>query len=195
VKQTLIDSFGSMHLMQHWEVIMDCRTSHRVATAIAMTLVASTFVTHAQVRRRAAPSNESAGVPMQISLQVGGTPYIFTGSGSCRSTPRASIYDVPAAMWTVEQNAEGKSLTLTVWHPSSGAADMLSLAVTATGKSHRVDTVRVGQRGDVQGSGTVKLDTSGQGGVFAINAVTKDGAKISGTIKCDWFTSEEAVAG
>ena len=160
-----------------------------------MTFVASTFVTQAQVRRRAEPSNESAKVPMQISLQVGGTPYVFTGSGSCRATPRPSIYDLQAAMWTVQQNAEGQSLTLTVWHPSSGAADMLSLAVTATGKSHRVDTVKVGQRGDVQGSGTVKRDTSGQGGVFTINALTKAGVKISGTIKCDRFTSEEAVAG
>jgi hypothetical protein len=132
---------------------------------------------------------------MQISLQVGGTPYAFTGPGSCRSAARASIYDVQAAMWTVEQDADGKSLTLTVWHPSSGAADMLSLAITTGGKSHRVDTVKVGQRGDVQGSGTVKLDTSGQGGLFTINAVTKDGTKISGTVKCDRFTSQEAVAG
>ena len=180
--------------MEHRGVIMDCRKSHRVASAIAITVLATTVVTHAQVRRRAEPTNESAKVPMQISLQVGGAPYVFTGSGSCRSTPRASIYDVPAAMWTVEQDADGKSLTLTVWHPSTGA-DMLSLAVTATGKSHRVDTVKVGQRGDVQGSGTVKLDTSGQGGVITINAVSQDGAKISGTIKCDRFTSEEAAGG
>lgn len=174
---------------------MDCRTSHRVGCAIAVTLLASTAVTHAQVRRRAEPSTESATVPMQISLQVGGTPYAFTGAGSCRSTPRASIYDMPAAMWTIEQSAEGKSLTLTVWHPTSGAADMLSLAVSAGSKSYRVDTVKVGQRGDVQGSGTVKLDTSGQGGTFTINAAARDGAKISGTIKCDRFTSVEAAGG
>jgi methionine-rich copper-binding protein CopC len=166
-----------------------------MASAVAVTVLASTFVTHAQVRRRAEPSNEAATVPMQISLQAGGTAYVFTGAGRCRSTPRASIYDVPAAMWTVEQNAEGKSLTLTVWHPTGGAPDMLSLAVTAAGKSHRVDTVKIGQRGDVQGSGTVKLDTSAQGGVFTINAVAKDGEKISGTIKCDRFTSEEAAGG
>jgi len=130
---------------------MDCRQSRRVASAIAPTLVGSALMTHAQVRR-AEPSNESSKVRMQMSLQVGGTPYVFTGLGSCRSTPRASIYDVQAAMWSVEQNADGKSLTLTVWRPSTGA-EMLSLAVTATGKSHRVDTVRVGQRGDVQGLG------------------------------------------
>lgn len=174
---------------------MGCRTSHRVASAIAIAVLASTMVTHAQVRRRAEPSTESATVPMQISLQVGGAPYAFTGAGSCRSTPRASIYDLPATMWNVEQNAEGKSLTLTVWHPTSGATDMLSLAVTAGGKSHRVDTVKVGQRGSVEGSGTVKVDTSGQGGVFTINAAAKDGAKISGTIKCDRFTSVEAAGG
>ena len=172
---------------------MDYRQSSRMASAIALTLIASALVTHAQVRR-AEPSNESAKVPMQISLQVGGTPYVFTGSGACRSTPRASIYDVQAAMWTVEQNADGKSLTLTVWRPSTGS-EMLSLAITAAGKSHRADTVKVGQRGDVQGSGTVRLDTAGQGGVFTINAVSQDGTKISGTIKCDRFTSGEAVAG
>ena len=180
--------------MEHREVIMDGRRSHRVASAIAITVLASTVATQAQVRRGAQASNESATVPMQVSLQIGGTPYAFTGAGSCRSTSSASIYDVPAAMWSVEQNAAGKSLTLTVWHPSNGA-DMLSLAVTATGKSYRVDTVKVGQRGDVQGSGTVKLDTSGQGGVFTINAVAKDGAKITGTIKCDRFTSVEAAGG
>jgi len=98
-------------------------------------------------------------------------------------------------MWTVEQNADGKSLTLTVWRPNSGTGDMLSLAVTAGGKSYRVNTVKVGQRGEVQGSGTVKLDTSGQGGSFTINAATSDGAKISGTVKCDRFTSAEAAGG
>ena len=173
---------------------MGCRIRRCGACALVLAL-ASTFVTHAQVRRRAEPSTGSATVPIQISLQVGGTPYAFTGSGSCRSTAQASIYDVQAAMWTVEQNADGKSLTLTVWRPNSGPGDMLSLAVTAGGKSYRVSTVKVGQRGDAQGSGTVKLDTSGQGGLFTINAATKDGAKISGTIKCDRFTSPEPVAG
>jgi len=174
---------------------MGCRSRRCGAGALVLTLVASTFVTHAQVRRRAEPSSESAKVPIQISLQVAGTPYAFTGSGSCRSAAQASIYDLQAAMWTVEQDADGKSLTLTVWRPKSGTGDMLSLAVTAGGKSYRVSTVKAGERGDVQGSGTVKLDTSGQGGLFTINAVTKDGAKISGTVKCDRFTSAEAVAG
>jgi hypothetical protein len=173
---------------------MSCEL-YRLANAAAVWLIASALVTHAQVRRPAERANESAKVPMQISLQVGGTAYAFSGSGSCRSAARASIYDMQAAMWTVEQEGDAKSLTLTVWHPNSGPADMMSLSVTAGGKSHRVDTVKVSERGNVQGFGTVKFEKSGQGGAFTIDAVAGDGAKIAGTVKCERFTTQEAVAG
>jgi hypothetical protein len=47
----------------------------------------------------------------------------------------------------------------------------------------------------VTGSATVKFALEGKGGTFTLNAVAGSGAAITGTIKCEAFTTPEAVAG
>lgn len=54
----------------------------------------------------------SAGAHAQadISLQVGSHKYSASGQGECRHAPRASIYNIPAALYSV--NHRGGTITL-----------------------------------------------------------------------------------
>ncbi len=96
-------------------------------------------------------------------------------------------------MWNLEQSAEGRSLTLTLWQPNDGSAEMVTLSVRTGGSSHEINTVRGG--GPTSGSAKVTLAKAGQGGTFTIDGKTKDGSAISGTIKCDAFAPHIAEGG
>jgi hypothetical protein len=134
-------------------------------------------------------------VPVTVALQIGSESYKATSPGKCTHTTEASIYNVAAQQWSVEQSDGPRSLTLTLWRPQRGSGDMLSLGVNTAGKSHVVNTVKVGNQGDVKGSGTATFAPSGNGGTFTIAATAGDGAKIMGTITCDAFTAPAPVAG
>ncbi len=136
-----------------------------------------------------------AKVSVTIALEIGSESYKYAGPGTCRHALQASIYDMPAEQWTMEGNDGLRNVTLTLWQPKQGAGKMVSFAVNAGGKTHVVNTVKVGGRGNVQGSGTAALAPAGNGGTFTIDATAADGAKISGTIKCDAFLAPAPVAG
>lgn len=121
-----------------------------------------------------------------IALQVGGQKYLASGQGECKSAPRASIYNIPAALYSVSHRAGKDSLNLTLWRPASGKPDMLSLSISAGGKSYVVDTVK-----DKKGSGGAKLD----GRTFLIDATAASGEKISGKIQCRQFGGVQAEGG
>ena len=95
-------------------------------------------------------------------------------------------------MWSVQQSTDGRSLTLTLWKPKDGSADMVTLAVTAGNSSQQITTVR---GGSTSGSGKVTLAKSAAGGVFTVDAKTGGGAVISGTITCDAFAPHIAEGG
>jgi hypothetical protein len=63
------------------------------------------------------------------------------------------------------------------------------------GASHRVSTVKVGQQGSVQGSGTATIARSGAGGTFTLDATADSGRRITGTIACTAFTEPIAEGG
>jgi hypothetical protein len=94
-------------------------------------------------------------------------------------------------MWTVSQNIEGRSAQLTLWRAKKDATETFSLSVNDK-KSVTVSTVRGGQ---VTGSGTVKLQPSGKGGTFTIDAKTASGESVTGTIVCPAFTPAIAEGG
>jgi hypothetical protein len=141
-----------------------------------------------------APGQESK-VPVTVAIAAGTTQYAFTGQGTCQSTPRASIYNVPAALSSVRVQDGARNVNLTLWQPSNGTPAMISLGITADGKSHRVDTVKVGQQGTTQGSGTATLQKQGSAGTFAVDATAADGTKIKGTIRCPSFVAPVAEGG
>jgi hypothetical protein len=121
-----------------------------------------------------------------IALQIGSQTYAASGQGECKSAPRASIYGIPAALYSVSHRAGKDSLNLTLWRPADGKPDMLSLSITSGGKSYLVDTVR-----EKKGSGGARLD----GRTFLVGAIAQSGEKISGKIQCRTFGGVQAEGG
>jgi hypothetical protein len=167
------------------------RTRMIMMIAVVLALAESGAIAQVRVPRTQVESK----VPVTIALQIGTESYKYTGQGTCRHATVASIYDMPAEQWTMEASDGPRSVTLTLWRPKKGGSDMVSFAASTAGKEHVVDTVKVGDRGSVQGSGSATLVPAGKGGTFTIEAIAADGAKINGTIKCDAFSAREAVAG
>lgn len=130
---------------------------------------------------------DDATVPVQVALTVGDAPYRFGGEAVCQHSSEASIYAAPAELWSARHTEPTRSLNLSFWRVK-GKGDMLTLSLTLSGASHQVNTVRIGQNGELAGSGRAMLTASGNGGTFSIAAVAKDGTKITGTISCGRFT-------
>jgi hypothetical protein len=125
-----------------------------------------------------------------ISLQVGLQKYSASGAGECKHAPRARIYDIPAALYSVSQRGAKDSLNLSVWQPADGKPNMVSLNVTAGGKSYVVDTVK-----NKKGSGKAVVESSGRGGTITLDAVAASGEKITGKIQCRSFGGVQAEGG
>jgi hypothetical protein len=162
-----------------------------VAAMLCLGMTAPVFV----AQRRAPGAPAGSEVPITIALKVGGEAFQLTGQGRCRHAPRASIYDVPAEQWSVQHRDAERGLSLTMWRPTKGTGDMMTLAVNAGGGSHSITTVKAGQSGPTRGSGTISLAPSGKGGTFTIDAAAPDGTRITGTIQCAAFTAAIAEGG
>ena len=130
-----------------------------------------------------------------ISLQAGGEKYQASGQGECKAAPQASIYGVSAAMYSVSHRACKQSLNLTLWQPTNGAANMMSLHLATGSKSYVVDTVKAGPKRDTKGSGKATVEKSGAGGAIVIDAVAAGGEKITGRIQCRTFGGIQAEGG
>jgi hypothetical protein len=126
-------------------------------------------------------------VDVSIALKVAGQTLAFNGKGECNYEPAAYIYGTKSQLWKVEGRSAQGSASLTLWRPASGSGDMISLYVTAGGKSYAVNTVRTS--GSAQGSGKVTFTPVGGGGTFTIDATAANGGRITGTLKCSAFTS------
>lgn len=121
-----------------------------------------------------------------ISLKVGAHTYQASGQGECKSAPRASIYNIPAALTSVSHRAGTNSLNLSLWQPTDGKPAMLSLSVTTGGKTYLVDTVR-----DKKGSGKVVRENL----TIVLDAVAASGEKITGKIQCRSLGAIQAEGG
>ena len=158
--------------------------------AVALSIVAPV----AAQRRPAGSAQQEAKVNATIALNVAGMAYQFSGQAVCEHLSRGSIYDIPASRWSVRHSEAARDVSLTVWRPQSGG-DMVTLAVGIGGKRHDVNTVKAPKATSVTGSATVTLAPEGKGGTFTLKATAGSGAAITGTIKCDAFTTPVAVAG
>ncbi len=163
-------------------------------TVCGAVLFASATTAQRPIRRAPGmPADDKVGVA--IALQAGGEAYRFTGQGTCTHEPKGYIYMVPAQQWRVEQTEGTRNVALTFWRPASGSGDMFTLYVQGGGKTYATDTVKTKNGGSPQGSGEVTFASDGAGGTFTINATAANGAKISGTIKCDAFRAAVAEGG
>ena len=103
-----------------------------LAAALALAIAPA----HAQVRRQPA---QPETMPLEAALNVGGKKVEFRGQGQCKAAPQASIYDIPAALYSVSQSSGSQSLNLTLWQPTSGAANMMSLHISTGSTRYEVD--------------------------------------------------------
>ena len=143
--------------------------------------------------QRRAPGQAQATQGVQTTLKVGNQTHQSNEPGTCTHAPVASIDQVVSQMWSVQQSSQGRSLSMTLWRPKDASADMLTLSINAGEASYDVNTVRGGE--PAQGSAKVSFEKSGAGGTFTLDARTKDGRAISGTIKCDAFAPHIAEGG
>jgi hypothetical protein len=74
-----------------------------LASIAAAALVVCVPSLHAQTRREAGQA--TAGVPVEINLQIGSGKYNASGTGECRMAERGSIYDIPASQLAVSHSA------------------------------------------------------------------------------------------
>lgn len=167
----------------------------RIQNEIVLSCAVALMTTSAASAQRRTVPAMPAEVGVAITLQVAGQLYHFEGNAACQHAPVASIYNVMAGMWSVQQTDRQRSIALTLWRPRSISGDMFSLNVATGGKSYVVNTVKLGGESAGQGSGKVTLTTSGAGGTFTINATAANGAPITGTIKCGAFGGVMAEGG
>ena len=160
-----------------------------VLLTAAITLVAVGAELDAQRRASGQPAAKQA---IQVAMNVGGQPFESSEPGSCTYAPIASIYQLMSELWSVQLSADSRSVSMTFWRPKDGSGEMVNLSLRSGNNSHDVNTVRGGA---TMGSGTVSLQKVGGGGTFTVNAKTKAGVTITGTIKCDTFAPHIAEGG
>jgi hypothetical protein len=164
------------------------RTSVAVISAIAV----GGFIADMEAQRRA-PDQAQAKQGIQVSLNVATETFRSSDPGKCTYAPTASIYQTVSELWRVQQSGDGRSLAMSFWKPKDGSGDMVTLSVSSGSTSYEVNTVRGGR--PTSGSGKVTFQKSGDGGTFTVDAKTKSGAAISGTIQCDTFAPHIAEGG
>src|SRR5688572_15318997 len=155
-------------------------SSNGQAVCVISVIALSGVVAGVEAQRRV-PGQTQPKQGIQVSLSVAGQMYQSGEPGKCTHAPTAAIHNTLSELWSVQQSVQGRSLALTLWKPKDGSAEMVTLSVSVGGSSHDVNTVRGG--GATSGSGKVALEKSGAGGTFTVDAKTKSGAAISGTIK------------
>ena len=166
------------------------RRTRTICVISAITL--SVCIARVEAQRRVAGQAQPK-IAIQASLTVGGQKYQSNEPGKCTHAEKGMIYQTVAELWSVQQSSDGRSLTLSLWKPKDGSADMITLSVSDGSSSHELNTVRGG--GSTSGSATARMEKSGNGGIFTIDGRTKSGAPISGTIKCDAFAPHVAEGG
>lgn len=164
-----------------------------VASCGVLVLASVAIAQRQAPRAPGTPADDKVGVA--IALRAGGESYQFSGAATCTHEPKGYIYAIPAQLWTVEQREGARSVGLTFWKPASGSGDMFMLRVSSGGKTYTTNTVKTKNGGTPQGAGEVTFASAGSAGTFTVNATAANGAKISGTIKCDAFRRAVAEGG
>ena len=172
-------------------------SSRKLSVALALISLATATTAAAQVPRRPTrlpPGSAQPPGQVTLALAVGGQKYSETKPGLCKHAPKASIYDTPAMMWTVQVSpSSSSSIALTLWRPASkDVTQMASLDVQHGSVSHHISTVK---GGTVTGQVTVTFVPRGAGGRFDIDGTTAGGVAIRGSIECEKITVATAEGG
>jgi hypothetical protein len=169
-------------------------------TVIGTLVLAGAIAQDAAAQRRLPGAGSAAVAPEDANLSVmarlGTKSYTSTLPGTCKHEPSASIYDIPAALYTVQANgsddSEIKQLSLTLWQPKDGSADQVSLSLQAGSRSAQVD---VSPRSPPVGTASVKLQPIASGGKLELQGKDAKGTPVYLTISCPTFAAIEAEGG
>jgi hypothetical protein len=134
-------------------------------------------------------------VRMNATADVDGTRYQFSGLGECQHTTDASIYEIPASMWSArftDESGKFTYLNLTLWQPKAAAAVQVSLGLTGAGETSEIATVKGSQ---LRGSGTGRVEPKGEGGALIVNGRDANGHAVRLTVDCGRFTEPVAEGG
>jgi len=171
-------------------------TQHSQGDSVLRSIPVAALFLLATAAGDAAAQRAGGSSMVSVSAKVGGKSYDASGPGSCRHSPNAAIYDVPAALWMVEQAPSGegaiKGVHLTLWRPKNGSSEQVSLSLETRSSSHRISS---GGKAQPVGSASVKLSPLGSGGRFELKGKDAKGTNIEVTIKCPAFAGVEAEGG
>ena len=134
-------------------------------------------------------------VQLTATADAGGARYQFSGLGECQHTSDASIYEVPASMWSARFSDEAGKFTylnLTLWQPKAAAAIQVSLDMTGAGETYEIATVKGSQ---LRGSGTGRIEPKGEGGALIVDGRDASGQPVRLTVDCSRFTEPVAEGG
>ena len=107
-------------------------------------------------------------VPLKVTAEVGGKRAAYTGMGECHHTTDASIYEVPATMWSAHVTAESATSAISTsrsGNPKGSSDTQVSLDIAVGGDSHDVATVK---GSSPKGSGSGRADAKGAGGSLQV---------------------------
>jgi hypothetical protein len=140
----------------------------------------------------AAPAPPSATItdPVELSAtaRVADGSAAFAGMGECHATHDASIYDVPATMWSARVDAPSGELpyvNLTLWQPKGTSELQVSLGLTLRGQTHRIATVKGAEQ---HGSARARVEPTGAGGMLRVEGVDAEGQPLTLSVRCSRFT-------
>jgi hypothetical protein len=143
----------------------------------------------AQQRNELAPATTAKeAISVNIGGKVAGKKIQGGGIGTCTHAD-ATVRDASGSRWTVryEEGKGGsvKRLDLTLWRPTDGGPDQLSLVVETKSGTHRIETGNPGDEG--KGEGSVTILPSGPGGRLEISGKEAGGKAVQITIDCSAF--------
>jgi hypothetical protein len=134
-------------------------------------------------------------VQLTITADVDGSRSTYSGLGECHHTTEASIYEVPASMWSAAVAAESGDLryvNLTLWQPKATGEMQVSLGLTAGGRTHEIATVK---GADPKGAGSGRVEASGGGGSMHVDGKDADGRSVRLSVECSRWTEPVAEGG
>jgi hypothetical protein len=143
----------------------------------------------------------SARLPLRDPVQliatadIDGAKYQFSGLGECQHTADASIYEVPASMWSArftDETGKFTYLNLTLWQPKAAPAVQVSLGLTGAGETSEIATVQGSQ---IRGSGTGRIEPKGESGALIVDGRDAKGRAVHLTVDCSRFTEPLAEGG
>src|SRR4051812_6379129 len=117
-------------------------------------------------------------VAMKVNAEVDGKEATYTGLGECTHTRDASIYEVPASMWSARVGAgsgELHYLNLTLWQPGGVGDLQVSLGLTLGDRTHDIATVK---GASLKGSAKARVESKGDGGSLEVDGKSADGGAV-----------------